>query len=284
MPTSALGIVFYVFALFPGVAFIFAREGHRPAVKRSVLRETAALVIVSAICDAVIAAMIAVAALSWHDLHLRLDELLTGDLTWARENLTASVLIAIGTATGATLLGYGLGTQWADRHGLWRIWASAIPRDTSAWKKVFEAAPPDTLVQVAVTLKSGAWVSGTLWEFDNDPDPHPHRSLVLTYPKYRESEGEDPKPIDGADWLIVEAGDIEQLQVAYVATDDTIPVESEASMPRTALRHWMALLIGAIIFIGGVILEVNSIRVGTLIAIVGFITVAVVAILRRPQP
>ncbi|WP_217635027.1 DUF6338 family protein, partial [Plantibacter sp. MMLR14_011] len=59
MPTSALGVAFYVFALFPGVAFIFAREGHQPAVKRSVLRETAALVFVSAVCDAIIAAAVA---------------------------------------------------------------------------------------------------------------------------------------------------------------------------------------------------------------------------------
>jgi hypothetical protein len=252
-------------------------------LKRTVLRETAALVFVSAICDAVIAAMIAVAAVWWHDLHLRLDELLTGDLTWARENLTASVLIAIGAATAATLLGYGLGSQWADRHGLWHIWASAVPRDTSAWKKVFDAAPPDTLVQVAVTLKSGGWVSGTLWEFDNDPDPHPHRSLVLTYPQYRTSESQDPEPIDGADWLIVEAGDIEQLQAAYVATDDTIPVEDEASTPRKALRHWVAVLVGTVVFVVGAILEVRSIRVGAPLAIVGFIAVAVVAILRRPR-
>ncbi|WP_368859348.1 DUF6338 family protein [Curtobacterium flaccumfaciens] len=193
MPTSALGVAFYVFALFSGAAFIFAREGHQPAVKRTALRETAVLVFVSAICDAIVA----VASIWWTDLRTRLSELAAGDLRWVHDHLAVSIFAAIGTAALATLLGYLLGSEWADRCGLNRIWRSAIPRDTSAWTRLFGDAPEDEVVQVAMVLKSGGWVSGVLWEFDNDPDPHPLRAIVLTQPRYRSSGSDDVEPLGG---------------------------------------------------------------------------------------
>ncbi|PPI47042.1 DUF6338 family protein [Rathayibacter tritici] len=216
MPTSALGVAFYVFALFPGIAFIFAREGHQPAVKQTALRETAALVFVSAICDAIVAVLVAVASIWWGTLRTRLHELAIGDLRWAQENPIASIFIAVGTAALATLLGYFFGSNWADEHGLSRIWRSAIPRNTSAWTRLFNDAPEDALVQVALVLKSGAWVSGALYEFDNDPNPHPHRAIVLTQPRYRPDGSGEAVPIEGADYLVVEAGEIEQLHAAFV--------------------------------------------------------------------
>lgn len=229
MPTSALGVAFYVFALFPGVAFIFAREGHQPAVKRSVLRETAALVFVSAVCDAIIAAAVALVSIWWSTLRTRLGEVLSGDLSWVQNNVPAAVFIAIGAAGLATLLGYFLGSQWADTHGLSRLWSSAIPRDTSAWKKLFDRAPEDTVVQVAVILNSRAWISGELYEFDADPDPHPHRAIVLTQPHYKPADSEDAAPLEGVDWVVIEAGDIEQLQAAFVQVEGEIEDTSENS-------------------------------------------------------
>lgn len=224
MPTSALGVAFYVFALFPGVAFIFAREGHQPAVKRSALRETATLVFISAICDALVAIAVAVVSIWWVQLRDRLDEVVTGDLTWAQSNVAPSIFIAVGAAAIATLLGYFLGSQWADQHGLSFIWKSSIPRNTSAWARLFNDAPEDALVDVALVLKSGGWVSGTLYEFDNDPDPHPHRAIVLTQPRYRPEGSAEAVPIEGADYVVVEAGEIEQLHAAFVQVE--IPVDT----------------------------------------------------------
>lgn len=219
MPTSALGVVFYVFALFPGVAFIFAREGHQPTVKRSALRETATLVFTSAICDAFVALVVALVSIWWVQLRDRLHEVVTGDLSWAQDNVAPSIFIAVGAAAIATLLGYFLGSQWADQHGLSFIWKSAIPRNTSAWARLFNDAPDDAVVDVALVLKSGGWVSGTLYEFDNDPDPHPHRAIVLTQPRYRPEGSDTAVPIEGADYVVVEAGEIEQLHAAFVQVE-----------------------------------------------------------------
>ncbi|PZE66165.1 MULTISPECIES: DUF6338 family protein [unclassified Curtobacterium] len=171
---------------------------------------------ISAICDAVVALVIAAASIWWSDLRARLHEVVSGDLSWAQDNVAPSIFIAVGTAVIATLLGYFLGSQWADVHGLSRIWNSAIPRNTSAWARLFNDAPEDALVEVALVLKSGAWVSGALYEFDNDPDPHPHRAIVLTQPRYRPEGSDAAVPIEGADYVVVEADEIEQLHAAFV--------------------------------------------------------------------
>jgi hypothetical protein len=46
VPTTVTGILLYIFSLFPGFAFQFARDGHRPVAKRSLLRETGTVVLV----------------------------------------------------------------------------------------------------------------------------------------------------------------------------------------------------------------------------------------------
>lgn len=238
MPTSLLGIAFYVFALFPGIAFIFAREGHQPAVKRSVLRETASLVFVSAICDAVTALLVVIAARWWTDLGTRIHETLDGDLTWARQNLLLSIAALVVVAGVATAFGYAAGTQWAHEHGLKFLWNSPVPRDTSGWKALFDAKPGDqtVFVEVAVVLKSGGWVSGTLHTFDNDPDPHPHRTLTLTRPQYRPAGIEHPVALTETDYVMIEAGEIELLQAVYKLPAEPAQADGSgsASTPATS--------------------------------------------------
>lgn len=236
MPTSLLGIAFYVFALFPGIAFIFAREGHQPAVKRTALRETASLVFVSAICDAVTALLVVIAAHWWTGLGTRLNETLDGDLTWARQNLLLSIVALVVVAGVATAFGYAAGTQWAHEHGLKFLWKSPVPRDTSGWKVLFEAKPEGqaVFVEVAVVLKSGGWVSGTLHTFDNDPDPHPHRTLTLTLPQYRPAGVEHPVALTGTDYVMIEAGEIELLQAVYKVPAESAQADesgSESTLP-----------------------------------------------------
>jgi len=222
MPTDIWGVGWYVFALFPGVAFIFAREGHQPAIKRSALRETAAVVFISATCAAVLAIPVAIMAACWKEFRDTLVGLLRGDSSWIRDNLPLAIAISIiflGLITG---LGFFLGSRWAHEHGLKRLWQSDIPRDTSAWSVLFTAAREDQAVDVAVTLKSGAWISGVLYAFDNDPDPHPGRTITLTHPSMRSAGADDAIELEGTDYVLIEAGDIELLQASYRQVDANV--------------------------------------------------------------
>lgn len=214
MPTSIWGVALYVFALFPGIAFIFAREGHRPVSKRSAFRETATVVFVSAICAAVLGLVTAIVAALWPEFRRTVGGLLGGNLTWARENWPLAVLLAIVALVLSTLLGRLLGSKWAFERGLEKVWESEIPRDTSSWTQLFTTDAEDTVVEVALTLKSGAWVSGLLYSFDNDPEPHPHRTITLTMPRYRAPGETALTTLEGTDYLVIEACEIELLQTS----------------------------------------------------------------------
>lgn len=254
MPTSMWGIALYVFALFPGLAFMFAREGHRATGKRSALRETATVVFVSTVCDAIIVMMFVLLTVFNPDLRLRVVEVLGGSLTWVRENFGLVAIVFLLALALATALGYVLGSKWVHEHGLKVLWNADIPRDTSAWKKVL-LPREDYEVRVGLNLKSGMWVSGTLYDFDNDPDNDPHRSITLNKEIRVRAVGESAAAIlSDTDWVVVEAGDIEMLQAAYYERPSEVgegPVDSVAGgRPRRATVISLMGIIAVVLGIG----------------------------------
>jgi len=218
VPTTLLSVALYVFALFPGVAFGFARDGHRPAGKRSAIRETASVVFISTICNGLVAVVIAVIATRVPPVQKELEKVLLGDLSWVREHLLPSVLLLMVAIAASTALGYALGSKTAAKWGLNKLWNSGIQRDLSAWQDLFEPDEPVT-VQVGATLKSGTWIAGTLYTFDPNPDADPHRTIVLSGELVSRPQGATTAaPID-AQWVVIEAQDIELLMVSYEEPD-----------------------------------------------------------------
>lgn len=215
MPTSVLGVAFYVFALIPGVVFLFAREGHRPVGKRSALRETATVIFVSTICDGIVALAVIAGAVAQPELYRVVVSMLSGDMTWARENFPLAALILAAAFALATIFAWLLGSKFAHDKILNPLWRAEIDRDTSAWSRILHP-DKDVEVRVGLNLKSGTWVSGTLYHFDNDPDSNPHRAITLNGEIRVRPQGEsEAQPLAETDWLIVEAGEIEMLQAAY---------------------------------------------------------------------
>lgn len=260
MPTSIWGVAFYVFALFPGVAFIFAREGHRPVGKRSAVRETATVVFVSTICDATVALVVIGMSACWPPIRTTVTTMLGGDLTWAKDNFWLATVCMIAALAATTLLGLFLGSKWAYEHGLRTIWKSEIPRDLSAWQQIL--LPERKLeVRVGLSLKSGGWVSGTLWDFDNDPDGNPHRTITLNGQiRMRAAGAKEAVVLPETDWVIVEAGDIELVQAAYYelvpdvgagqeTVDEAPPGPIELFSRRAALFAALVATVGGVIVV-----------------------------------
>jgi len=287
VPTSIWGVAFYVFALFPGVAFVFAREGHRASSKRSAFRETASVVFVSAVCDAVVALVVVAIALSVPGVANTITAMLDGDLSWARSNFGWALVFALLALAAATLLGFFLGSKWAHDHGMKLLWSAAIPRDISAWQKILY---PDERVEVKVglTLKSGAWVSGTLWDFDNDADNSPHRTITLSGDLSARSSGsEEPVPLSETDWVVVEAGDIELLQASYYQPAEEGDLGTrDAGRPKS--RRWKrislaALVLGAAAGLVAVLSPSPSvwIRLATVVSLAASVLFGILAARRR---
>lgn len=219
MPTTLAGLALYVLTLSPGLAFVFAREGHRPTVRRSVFRETATVILVSAVCDAIVAAGVAFASFFWPELFAVLRRLAIEDQPFIAGHLAALFLITCGLIVVATVLGWLAGTKRIHTLISRRAWgASLIERDASAWGVAFDLGEVTDRVLVGVQLKSGWWLEGVLYAFDNAGDADPHRTITLTGDlKSRAPASDQLNAISGYGTLIVEAGDIEYVLVGYEA-------------------------------------------------------------------
>ena len=217
MPSTVLGITLYVFGLGPGLAFAFAREGHRPAAKRSVFRETAAVILVSAVCDSIVGLFAVLVSMFWPAFAAAIRALLAGNSRWLVANFQVVVLSIVAALLLASTIGFILGTKKLNDAGLGRLWDnSLVARDASAWSTSFTKYT-DTVVHLGIQLKSGGWLEGTLFTFDNSADPEPHRTITLTGEiTYRAPGSESSSVVTGFGLVIVEAQDIEVLYVAYV--------------------------------------------------------------------
>jgi hypothetical protein len=217
MPTTIAGIALYVFSLFPGFAFIFAREGHQPSTKRSVLRESATIILVSTICEVLLALVVVLVSVFVPEVSRVIKETAEGDFSWARNNFQWTATGIVVFLAFSTVLGFLAGSKRVHDAGLHRLWDTAlVARDSSAWGTAFNKYPR-AKVLLGIELKSGGYVQGFLFEFDNSADRDPHRTLTLSGElKYRPAGAKELSEPTGFGLVVVEASEIEVLLVAYV--------------------------------------------------------------------
>ena len=239
MPNNAVSLALYVFALFPGVAFAFMSEGHRPIAKRSALRETAAVISVSVLCDSVVLLLLIAVSLFVPPLAKTLEFAFQKGDAFVASNVQWLFPSLLGLLTVATLLGAVLGSKRAYEAGLKKLWTSSlVNRDASAWGIAVALADDDDKIQLGIQLKSGTWVQGQLHHFDNAGDGDPTRALVLTGElKHRPIGVADQVDVSGYGLIVVEAGEIDFLMVGYEPQSLSV---AHAAELRDALRSYVA--------------------------------------------
>jgi hypothetical protein len=221
LPSSFLGLFVYAIALFPGIAFLFAREGHRTSARRSVFRETAAVIFVSGIADAIIACLAILVAKSVPPVGKAITCFISNERSFAAHHFDLFTYFVLIFISLSTLLGWGLGTKRAHDWGLKRIWdSSVVDREGSGWSIAFGMADEGDMTKVGIQLKSGIWIQGQLRDFENSNSDDPNRSLVINGAmSIRQAGSSELVPIKGFGTLVIEAKDIEYLLVGYEATD-----------------------------------------------------------------
>lgn len=214
----------YILLLVPGLVFVFTRERHRPTVRRSAFRESATVVFASAICVAIVAAVVALVSLWWPWLASGLEKVAKQDPEFIDSHLSGLFLAACAFIFVASVLAWLLGTEWA--HKIWsrRPWdKSLVDQEASAWSVIFDQGGPDDVVLIGAQLKSGWWVEGALFTFDNSGDPSPNRAITLTGDlSARGPNAKTARPIGGYGALVIEAGEIEYLLVAYAPKAEVV--------------------------------------------------------------
>lgn len=221
MFTTLTGAALYVLALFPGIAFAFAREGHRPVGRRSALRELAGIVLVSAVCDVVISLLLLGISFFVAPVAIALVNSLEGNTDYLVEHYRPLYGGGVAAVVLATLLGLWLGSAKASALGLDRLWRSKIDRDSSGWGIAFGLgnngkSSPRVTVFVGAQMKSGTWIQGQLHHFNNAGDDETARSILLVgHLKYRPAGSTDLLNVEDFGTIVLSSDDIEYLLVGY---------------------------------------------------------------------
>lgn len=225
MPTSALEAVLYVFLLFPGIAFTSARERHRPITTKSVLRETAAIVLSSAALIGVIFTAVLVAGFFVPDIARWLKDLSQDSGSLLERDSQFFFSMMIGLLLASIALGWLAGSKAA--HQLWlkvTFREKAPDLDQSLWSTAFRIYENSPSVMVALQLKSGVYLEGRLHSWDRSGDESPTRSLMLTGDiMCRMKLGEKPEILDEA-ILVVHDSEIDFMVVNHMKAELPAPV------------------------------------------------------------
>jgi hypothetical protein len=221
MPKNILEAMYYIFMLFPGLAFAIARETHRPRTVRSTFRESATVVLVSVICLGAVFSLAVFVGIASQDVRAWINALVVESDNLVRRDSQAFFLVLMGVLFLATALGLLLGGEWAHdlAHSVIRgirkdRTIKHIDREQSTWETAM--SPPDgCYVEVNLKLNSGGWLSGKLYSSTGTSDPKDW-ALNLLDAQYRPPGGKTAFPASDYSVTLLRGSDVELIFVRYV--------------------------------------------------------------------
>lgn len=221
MPKNILEAMYYIFMLFPGIAFIVARERHRPKTERSAFRETASVVLVSVICLGFVFSVAVLVGFVHRDVRDWINALVTDTDNLVKRDSQTFFLVLMVVLVIMTLLGLLAGSKWVhDRsHGLIRILREdqtikPIDREQSTWETAM-TPPSGHYVEVNLRLTSGGWLSGQLYSSTGTSDPKDW-AMNLLHAQYRPPGETTSVPASAYSLTLVRGSDVEIFFVRYV--------------------------------------------------------------------
>jgi Family of unknown function (DUF6338) len=243
VPTTLGGFVLFIAFLAPGFAFLLVREqGPHPRPERSVLRETATVVLASLFFDCAAAAglliVLALTSLSPPDVSTLisqptryLGENLARVAGWFMVLLTGAVLLAV--ISSGILNRERVVTFLKERPpGKWLLPTSGV-RVESAWWKLLKAEHKDSYRRVTCRLEDGWTISGWLRSLNESVEESADREITLSGPFVLTSPQGD-RIVQPTGAISVSARRIMYLFVDYLSEEwrtriDLIPSDDMAS-------------------------------------------------------
>lgn len=228
MPKNILEAMYYIFLLFPGIAFTIAREAHRPRTVRSTFRETATVVLVSVICLGIVFSAAVFVGLASAEVRAWLNTLVIDPDSLVRLDSQKFFLILMGVLVVATAIGLFLGGKWSHdlaHRALRKIrkeeTVKPIDREESTWETAM-SPPKGHYVEVNLKLKSGGWLSGQLYSSNGTSDPNDW-AMNLMHAEYRPPSGLKSFPTSDYSLTLVRGTDAEIIFVRYVSLPANVP-------------------------------------------------------------
>lgn len=228
MPTEPMAAIVYVCLLLPGIAFIWNFEGHRPSIKRSAFRETATVVIASAASLLSVFICVYMAGFFIDAVQRGLLQFIVDPEGLLKSDSQGFIGILLGGVTSSVIIGAFYGSATAHRwfrsavqwlYALFRKDLPSIERGLSAWAASFEALPAHN-VRVGAQLKSGTWIQGKLYTFNQDGHDGPERALTLSGEiLYRLADSDEVRELEGFSMVVLQSSEIEFLTVGHEQLD-----------------------------------------------------------------
>ncbi|WGW11858.1 DUF6338 family protein [Saxibacter everestensis] len=218
MPSDPIGILFYIFLIFPGLAYRYATAGHRATTRRSPFREVAAVVAVSALCWVVIVLIVFIFSLVVPGISETMKSIVLDPNRVFSRHPTSTVGWLLGFLAFSTVIGFLLGGEklYKRRTKFLQRFGGSI-NETSGWEEAFDTrCPGESEVHVGIQLKSGAWVQGVLLSRTPSTDEGPDRSILLSgCIQQRLSGRRKLEDVKGYEVLVVHATEIDFMSVGY---------------------------------------------------------------------
>lgn len=224
MPTEPIAALLYVCLLLPGLVFVWMYEGHRSVVKRSAFRETANVVIASAVALGVVFIIHYALGFVFEPVRDSVREFFIDPGKLFRDDSQFFIAVVLLDLFLAVLVAAFLGSKRANDilRTVLRVDEDDLDRGQSGWVVAFERKPGH-IVHVGVQLKSGVWLQGALDTFNRSGDDTLDRALTLNGPiGYRQAEAKEVQWFDGYGTLIVQASEIDYVAVGYEPSSETV--------------------------------------------------------------
>lgn len=224
MPTSFTGLLIFIAALAPGFAFLMVVErGPRSQVERSVLRETACIVLASVLSNAVAGALFAIARSLAPKYTPRPSELVKGGKTYVADHLGlvamwSLVFFAVALTMAVVAAGILNRPRVMQSIRAWRITKWLVPEAgvtmDSAWWKLLKVELPTAYRRLTCTLDDGTVIEGWLLSFNPAASESSDRELALSAPLSITKPGAEPRT-ESYGSIVISAGRLQHFVVDY---------------------------------------------------------------------
>jgi len=218
MPVTITSLVLFVLLLFPGMAYVSARERKSPTQDRSVFRDTVRAIAPGLIADLAALGILVVLALAFPGFALDIDALLADANSYLRQDFTLIVvwfLLLIGWATVLALTAAAVVNKWV----------STSTATMSSWWYMFEREPrlanrqkKAVITRVLLVLDDGSRVEGTVDNFNMASAETNDRDLILGKPiRLTKPDGETED--FSSQYACISASRIQMMFVHYRSAD-----------------------------------------------------------------
>lgn len=220
MPTTFSGLLVFLALLAPGFAFLVVFErGARPTIERSVLRETATIVLASLACNTTSGALFAlIRHCGWIDTPSP-SKLLTEGKTYFAENLglvSGWALALFLFALAVAVLAAGVLNRPRVQSELAKRTKWLVPGVTmnSAWWKLLKDEEPESYRRLTCTLDDKTVIEGWLTSLNPSANETADRELTLSAPLRITRPESEPERIKHGS-IAISANRIQHLYVSY---------------------------------------------------------------------